>query len=191
MFLRFGIKSVSMDDICRTMGISKKTLYQHVANKNELIGKILDNHVEDECKIMDELKERAMDPIHAMVLISRYVTKIIGKMSPNTMYDLRKYYRETWKSFEKARNKMILQSIRENLQQGINDGLYRSDIDLDLLSALYLRMATFITDENLEQTASRRVQLYVEFIRYHIRGISTDKGLSTLEKYEHLLKEIA
>lgn len=191
MFLRFGIKSVSMDDICRSVGISKKTLYQLVPNKSELIGQILDNHIREECLMVEDLEKKANDPIHAMVLISKYVAKIIMKMSPNTMYDLRKYYRETWKTFEKERNRIILQSIRDNLQQGITEGLYRTDLDPDLLSSLYLRMATFVTDENLEQTPSRRVQLYVEFIRYHIRGISTDKGLETLDKYEDLLKEIA
>lgn len=188
LFMRFGIKSVSMDDISRSLGISKKTLYLHTASKQDLVGKILDNYLCEEKEQISEIKERALDAIHELLLIANHVTEMLKKLSPNTLYDLRKYYGEHWSKMESDRHTMIYEDIKRNLDRGIEQGLYREDIDTDLLSSLYVRMATFIMDEKIVLKGSdRKVQLYREFIRYHIRGIATSKGIRLMNKYDHLL----
>lgn len=109
-------------------------------------------------------------------------------MSPVAVYDLKKYYQEEWRAMETERSQIILKDIRNNLQKGMLENLYRDDLDPDLLADLYLRMATFITDEKVfERPESKREKLYGEFIKYHIRGISTPKGIRLLNKYENLL----
>lgn len=188
LFLRFGIKSVSMDDISQALGISKKTLYQVVPNKAGLIKTILKRFLEEENVRINELKGVAQDPIHELILIAKHVASILKRMSPVAIYDLKKYYVEEWRAMESERSNLILMDIKNNLQRGMLQNLYRDDLDSDLLANLYLRMATFITDEKAFETpASKREQMYGEFVKYHIRGISTPKGIRLLNKYEHLL----
>lgn len=188
LFLRFGIKSVSMDDISHALGISKKTLYQIVPNKAELISTILGRVMADEVKLIEKLKEEAKDPIHELVLMAKHVTSLLKRVSPVAMYDLKKYYQDEWKAMESERSYLILNDIKNNLEKGMRENLYRDDLDPDLLADLYLRMATFITDEKVfERPESKREQLYNQFIKYHIRGISTTKGIRVLNKYENLL----
>ena len=190
MFLRFGIKSVSMDDISRDLGISKKTLYGLITNKKELVAKILENFMVEEHKQVDVIRVSAKDPIHELILIAKHVTKMLKKISPTTMYDLRKYYRDQWRSIEIEREEMINTDIKRNLKTGISKGVYRKDLDVDLLTTLYLNMATYIMDEKiLDQPQPRKIKLYIEFIKYHIRGIATAKGIKTFQKYEHLLND--
>ncbi len=188
LFLRFGIKSVSMDDISQALGISKKTLYQMVPNKAGLITAILDRLLEEEHELVAELKGTAKDPIHELVLMAKHVASNLKRMSPAAIYDLKKYYVEEWQAIEQERSDLILRDIRNNLEKGMQQDLYRDDLDPDLLSQLYLRMATFIIDEKIfESPVSKREQLYSEFVKYHIRGISTSKGIRLLNKYEYLL----
>ncbi len=189
MFMRFGIKSVSMDDISRSLGISKKTLYLLTASKQDLVGKILDNYLSEEKEQISAIKDKASDSIHELLLIANHVTEMLKKLSANTLYDLRKYYGEHWSKMEFERHTMIYEDIKRNLDRGIEQGLYREDVDTDLLSTLYVRMATFIMDEKIVLKGSdKKVQLYREFIRYHIRGIATSKGIRLMNKYDHLLK---
>lgn len=188
LFLRFGIKSVSMDDISQALGISKKTLYQVVPNKAGLISAILSRVMADEVNQIKELKAEAKDPIHELVLMARHVRSLLKRMSPVAVYDLKKYYQEEWRAMETERSQIILKDIKNNLEKGMLENLYRDDLDPDLLADLYLRMATFITDEKVfERPESKREKLYGEFIKYHIRGISTPKGIRLLNKYENLL----
>jgi AcrR family transcriptional regulator len=177
-----------MDDISQALGISKKTLYQVVPNKAGLIRTILKRFLEEENVRINELKGEAQDPIHELILIAQHVSSILKRMSPVAIYDLKKYYVEEWRAMESERSNLILTDIKNNLQRGMLQNLYRDDLDSDLLANLYLRMATFITDEKVFETpASRREQMYGEFVKYHIRGISTSKGIRLLIKYEHLL----
>ena len=178
-----------MDDISKALGISKKTLYQAVPNKAGLVRNVLDRFIQQEHAQIMEFKEMAKDPIHELVLMAKHVTLILMKLSPATIHDLKKYYVEQWQNMEAERSQMILQYIRNNLKKGMEQNIYRDDLDLDLLTDLYLRMATFISDEKIfERPAAQRVLLYIEFIKYHIRGIATPKGIKLYNKYEHLLK---
>ncbi|MDH3648366.1 MAG: TetR/AcrR family transcriptional regulator [Saprospiraceae bacterium] len=188
--MRFGIKSVSMDDISRSLGISKKTLYQMTPSKEHLVGKILNNYLCEEKDQVADLKALAEDSIHEIVLIANHVTEMLKKLSPNTLYDLRKYYADHWQKMEAERHSMIYADIKHNLDEGIQQGLYRDDLDTDLLSTLYVRMATFIMDEKIVLSESgKKVKLYKEFIKYHIRGIATAHGIRLLNKYEYLLND--
>ncbi len=189
MFLRFGIKSVSMDDISQELGISKKTLYKLIPNKGKLVEQILQNFMAEEHARAAEIRQEARDPIHELVLIARHVTRMLRKISPTTLYDLRKYYREEWRAMEQERDDLIFQEIKRNLNTGVQAGLYRKDINIDLIATLYLRMGTYITDHEVLENHNDNVHLYSEFVRYHIRGIATGTGMEILSRYEDLLIE--
>ena len=92
MFITLGFKSVTMDDIARELGISKKTLYQYVENKNDLIGQIFQERIKNEKQCMADIREEATDAVDEILRIARYVIQELRQMSPTTMYDLRKYY---------------------------------------------------------------------------------------------------
>ncbi len=190
MFMRWGIKSVSMDDISQAMGVSKKTLYRVFSDKKGLIACVMNQHMSEVREDIKKIQTIAENPIHELVLIARLMMTMLKQISPHTTHDLKKYYPNHWKKIDRERSELILHDIQSNLEQGIQEGYYRDDLNIDLIANLYLKIAIYVTDEKiLDSTEENNVKLYLEFIKYHFRGIMNEKGKNTLHQYEDLLYE--
>jgi Transcriptional regulator len=184
MFMRYGIKSVTMDDISRNLGMSKKTLYQYIDNKADLLQQVFQQHIEDETTAMESIVEESKDAIDEILNIAKYITNLLREMSPNTLYDLQKYYREVWDLMEELHQQHIYKVIHNNIERGVKEALYRADIDADIIARLYVSCNKVIVDESvfpLKQYNTER--LFLEHIKYHIFGIASKKGLQLLDKY--------
>ena len=188
LFMRYGIKSVSMDDLARELGISKKTLYQYVENKADLIQQIFQEKIELEKQIMKEIRLSSVDAIDEILKIARYVTEELRQISPTTMYDLQKYYREVWKEMEALHKRHVYMLIRDNLERGVKQGFYRENMNPDIVAKLYVGKTSLVVDEDLFPTRDYdKSELFKEYIRYHINGVASPKGLKLL--VQHLGKE--
>lgn len=184
--MRFGIKSISMDDLCAELGISKKTLYQHVKNKNELIAETLDCNLTEHEVSLSGIENSDKDPIEQLLHFARLATEMLVRISPTTIHDLRKYHRSLWIDVDERRTKMIYSHMYKNLENGKAEGLYREDVDSDLIASLYVRMSKFMFDEKaIDASRERKIKLYFEFVKYHIRGIATIDGHKLLNQYEY------
>jgi len=185
LFMRYGIKSITMDDVAREMGISKKTLYQHVKNKNDLIERIIHQHIHDEKACLSEMPGKARDSIEQVLMIARHVVQILRGMKPTTMFDLKKYYHECWNMMEEFQQEYMYEMIRINIEQGIKEGLYRDNLDPDIIAKLYVGKTLQLTDEKMfPMMEYDRDKLFTEFIQYHLRGIVSEKGMQKLKKYQ-------
>ncbi|MEM1321710.1 MAG: TetR/AcrR family transcriptional regulator [Bacteroidota bacterium] len=184
LFMRYGIKSVTMDDVARSLGISKKTLYQFVENKADLLQKICHQHILEEKKAMDAIMMASKDAVHEILGIARYVTELLRKTSPTMVYDMRKYYRDTWQLMESLHQQHIYQVIKSNLERGISEGYYREGLNADIVAKLYVGKTSLVVDEALFPIREYNMEiLFREYIRYHIHGVASKKGMKLLEKY--------
>ena len=184
MFMTYGIKSVTMDDISRANGISKKTLYRYVDNKADLLNKVLVLQNEEEKLALIECKEQANNAIEEMILISRYVNKLLQSINPSAVYDLQKYYIEHWNLMRSLHEKYIFNLIKENLKIGIQENLYRDDMNIDIVAKLYGGTSHLILDTNLFPINQyKRSDLHREMVRYHLHSIVSEKGHDVLEEY--------
>ncbi len=185
LFMRYGIKSVTMDDIARELGISKKTIYQYVENKGELINQIFFLKAEEEKQLIRKIREEAGDAIEEILMIARFVIRHLRELSPTTMYDLHKYYRTTWKQMESVKKKHVFRVILENIERGVKQGIYRSDLDADLIAKLYVGTIGLLTEGDSFPIGGGQSldQLYRQFTLYHIHGIASPDGLDLLDKH--------
>ena len=183
--MRYGIKSITMDDVAREMGISKKTLYQHVKNKTDLIERIIHQHIHEEKECLNEMPAKAHDAIEQVLMIAQYVVKVLRSMRPTTMFDLKKYYRSCWNMMEEFQQEYMYEMIRSNIEQGVKEGLYRDNMDADIIAKLYVGKTNLLTDEKLfPMREYDRDRLFSEYIQYHLRGIVSDKGMKQLKTYQ-------
>ena len=177
LFKKFGIKSLSMDDIARELGMSKKTIYQYVTDKNDLVKKTFHyilNYTESQCSC---IKEETNNPIDEILLISRNMSQHMKGINPAVFYDLRKYHPEAWLLFENHSHTFIYNQVKENLQNGIEQGYYRDNIKLDILARLYISLVQTISNPELFSNIDYDFSsVYHEMIRYHFNGICTEKG---------------
>ena len=190
LYCRYGIKSVTMDDIAREMGMSKKTLYQYFDNKTDLLEQIFLQHIEDEKEMMGNIKARAADAIEEIVEVGRYVVSLLREVSPTAVYDLQKYYWSIWVELEALHKQYIYESIRENILWGIKQGFYRNNLDADIIAKLFVGKTSIIVDEEMFPAKDyQKGELFQEFINYHIQGIASVKGRQLLEKYQAIEKK--
>ena len=184
LFLRYGIKSVSMDDIARELGISKKTLYQSVENKKDLLIQVMQAHITAEIEAMKIIQAEATDAIDEMLRVTQYVLPTLRQISPTVIYDLQKYYQEIWQLMESFNTEHIFNAIKINLERGIKEGVYRDDINVDIVAKLYVGKTILVIDENLFPLRDyNKENLMKEYIKYHIRGVASNKGLKLFGKH--------
>lgn len=184
LFLRYGIKSVSMDDIARQLGISKKTLYESVHNKAQLIEWIFERKIKEEKDMMAYYRDHAEDAIDEILKITGFILRTLRKLSPTTVYDLQKYYRSTWKMMEALHHQHYYELIKDNLTRGIGQGVYRPDVDPDIIAKLYVGSSSLVTDEDWFPIQEYRIdELFLQHMAYHLHGIVSPKGLKLLDQY--------
>jgi AcrR family transcriptional regulator len=190
LYFKYGIKSVTMDDVARELGMSKKTLYQHVSDKNDLVQNVVNYVMERDHSEFDEIFENHKNAVEELIEMTLYINKAMKNHNPSTIYDLKKYYPDLYKvMMEKRRNKMYQHTIN-NLRKGKEQGIYRTEIKEDII-AKYTTILTFQTFENntLDMTEFTSRDFFNEVFNYHIRGIANAKGLEILEQNMNNLTE--
>ncbi|MCF8245111.1 MAG: TetR/AcrR family transcriptional regulator [Saprospiraceae bacterium] len=189
LFMRVGIKSVTMDDVSKELGISKKTLYQHFDNKDSLVEAVIDTHVEREQSCTEEIILGAKDALDEMIRIGVFLASTIEDVSPSTLFDLQKYYYKTWKTLMKKQDEHIINSVVQNIKKGIAEGNYRADINAEVIAKIYAKATYMIVDEITSPNSNySRKEMIWELHNYHIHAIATPKGMKLWKKYNTEIK---
>lgn len=184
MFMRLGLKSVSMDDIAREMGISKKTIYQVVENKEQLITLVLEQDTCEDIRVINQNHQEAKDAIDESLRNTRYFIRAMREISPTTLRDLQKYYPSIWKEQMEAHHEEFRNSVARNIERGMEEGLYRGDLDADLVSRLYVGMMMMVIDRSVFPARERTIsEIITQLSLYHFNGIVNQFGRERVEKY--------
>jgi AcrR family transcriptional regulator len=183
LFMRFGIKSITMDDVAADLGISKKTLYQMVESKDDLVIKVLERHISREKSQFINLSAVAPNALEEIFIIMDSNSQEMSQMKTNIINDLQKYHRPAWELIQKFHYDFVFQVIKENLQRGRDEGLYREDFDIDILAKLHLATAFNMFDPTIfPDSNTDRVTLFNEYMMHYLHGIVSPKGLVYLKK---------
>ncbi len=184
MFLTLGFKSVTMDDIAAELGISKKTIYQHFANKNELVEASTDDLFVTISSGVDTIISENNDSVSEIFAIRSFMMQQLKNETTAPLYQLHKFFPKISvclraKQFEKMHGCM-----KENLKKGIDSGLYRPDINIEFISRIYFTGLLGIKDNDVFPASMFEINdTTKQFLNYHLRGIVTKKGLEVLEKH--------
>ncbi|MFD2563955.1 TetR/AcrR family transcriptional regulator [Aquimarina rubra] len=187
MFLNLGFKSVTMDDLASEMGISKKTIYAHFQNKTKLVEATTDHLF---CTIsdgIDAILEENKEPIEELYAIKAFVMYHLKDEKTSPQYQLQKYYPKIHNTLKVKQFEAMQECVIENLERGIKKGVFRENIDVEIISRLYFMGMSGIKDQEMFPRQVFPVsKLMTDYLEYHIRGIATEKGLEILNK---LIKE--
>ncbi|CAL2077257.1 TetR/AcrR family transcriptional regulator [Tenacibaculum sp. 190524A02b] len=190
MFLNFGFKSVTMDDIARELGVSKKTLYKYFSNKVALV----DAATEAVQKAIDStilyIKEQQYNAIEEEFAVKAIFKEMFKNAKTSPMYQLKKYYPETYTKLMEREVCMFRDCNLDNLTKGVEQGLYRSDIKKDLIVNFYFTLIFGVFESDLYSHEIQEVlKIEYEILEYHIRAIATEKGLKELEKQLKIINQ--
>ena len=183
LFLSLGFKSVTMDDLAQSMGISKKTIYQFFKNKDQLIRSCTRSIQTKLVEEFNEIRKNAGNPIIELFQVKKEVMKILGNTETAPQFQLQKFYPEIYKELKDREFDLVGKNLQESLERGINSGYFRKEINIDFIMRIYLNGLAGVRDINLFPLSEFKVeQVLEEFIEYHLRAISTKKGLSLLNR---------
>jgi len=183
-FMRNGLKSTTMDDVCRFMGISKKTLYQFIDQKSDLIFKIVQRRVEEEQHMAKAIAAESENAIDELMRISRHVHEKLHQTPPSILYDLQKYYHRSWELMDQHRKNFVAGMIKANIERGIKEGFYRNDLQTDIVTAVFTcAIAAMVEEDFYAENVYSPSEAYRVFIDYHIRGIASERGMEVYGEY--------
>ena len=190
LFLRNGIKSVSMDDIAASMAMSKKTLYKWFENKDQIVLAVMTKHLgqaEGECTAV---AAGAANAVEEMLTISRWADEQFSDIHPSIFNDLKKYHPAAWELFGAHKNTFILDQITRNLRRGMAEGLFRPDLDVEVLARLNLAQIELAFDPTLYPTSQfSPVRVNRVFDEHFLLGVASLKGHKLINEYRHVTEE--
>lgn len=183
-FFKYGIRSVPLDQLASELGISKKTIYQHFKDKDELVMAIVKCSLDAERARADECYANSKNPIHEIIQASELMNEIMININPTFLVDLEKYHPKAWKVFSESKSDFLV-DIERNLNDGIAQGLYRPDLNISILSRMRLESVEMGLNQDFFPARSFNVtEVNLAFLDHFIRGIVTEKGLKLYESYK-------
>ncbi len=189
LYKDFGIKSVTMDDAARKLGISKKTLYQHFADKSEMVKEAIISELDNRRSSLAVLNDENNNAIQDLLNYFDTQINIILDYKPNFIYDLKKYYPGIYNTYVKIKRERILEGTKKNLEKGKKEGLYRKDLNVDIISRLLLMRIEGMIHSGIFSTQELlSPEVFKEIFYYHVYGIVSEKGRKYFEEHKDILK---
>ena len=181
MFLNLGFKSVTMDDIASELGMSKKTIYSHFPTKLKLVQAttffVMDNVNEAICNILSA----DLNPIEEVFTIKSVINNQLKNEKSSPHYQLQKYYPKIFEQLNDKQFESVNECVVSNLNRGIEEGYYRKEINIDLITRFYFSgNMSLANNEIFPLNTYGMSELKDAYLEYHIRAIATERGLQTL-----------
>lgn len=183
LFMKYGVKTLTMDDIAKELGMSKKTIYQYVHSKADLVLKSTKEYIKQETIILNKIQKESHTALEEMVKMIAYLSQHFKEFNTATFYDLKKHYIDSFEIVDEYRQKQVLKRIHQNLENGIKQGYYRANINADVVSKFYIASFDTLIDQHLFPAKKTSFyDIYKEYLHYHLHGILSEKGLKELQQ---------
>ncbi|MFN4914971.1 MAG: TetR/AcrR family transcriptional regulator [Sphingomonadales bacterium] len=186
LFMELGVRSVSMDDVAKALSMSKKTIYKHYQDKDQLVFDTISMHIAEMEKNTTQIMTSEANPVLQIAKIADFVLEMNKNVHPSVLFDLQKFYPASYTHLTEHRNRFALQSVNQNLQKGVELGLFREDMHRSRVARIYMCLIFSMFQNTLfdgEEIRSFREE-YIETIKYHLHAVTTEKG-------KNLFKEIS
>lgn len=185
LFKTYGIRSITMDEIAAQLGISKKTIYQFYSDKEEIVSAVFFSAIEQNKSCCLKDRANAKDPIEEVIMAFELSRDMFKQLNPSVLFDLQKYHPGIYTKFIEYKNGFLYQVIKTNLENGIKQGLYRTDINLEIITRYRLESATLPFNQHVfPDNANKLAEIGEELTFHFLYGIVTPKGYTKIEAYK-------
>ncbi len=183
MFINSGVKAVTMDDISREAGVSKRTIYENFKDKDELLQSCLGFMDAKYNQDYDQIVSESANTINMVFSLMKLGIKAIKTINPLFFTDLKRYHYPIWKHSLVVNHKKQEAQILTILRKGINQGLFRKNIDVNIVSKLLIEQLRVISDESIFPEEFSKIVVFENVLINFFRGIATHKGMELIDKY--------
>jgi AcrR family transcriptional regulator len=190
LFLTAGIKSVTMDDIAKHLGMSKKTIYQFFKDKNDLVIALVTKKLKEDEDQIAEIMSKSGNVIEEMINMMKCSEEIFSRINPIVIHDMQKYHPDAWAEFQKFKAEVLVSTLEELLTKGIKQGYIRPDIDVKIMAKMRVIQVEMGFDTSIFPMAEFNPwKVQVQFLEHFNYGICTLKGYKLLNQYKNINEE--
>ena len=184
LFMRYGIRSVSMDEVANQLGMSKKTIYQFYEDKDALVEDVIDIELDYSEFACSQHRLNSENPVHEIFMALDMLLEMLTKMNPTVIFDLEKFHPKAFRKYNDYKNKFLYTLIKENLERGKHEGLYREEIQPDILSRFRLVSIFMVFNPELFPMGKHTLPAVIsEITDNFLYGLATAKGQKLIQKY--------
>ena len=184
LFFKYGIRNITMDAIAEDLGISKRTIYENFKDKDELLTYCLEANTLEQNKIVDEILNNSENLIEALIKIIKHNVNTLKLINPVFYFDVQKYYYELFEVKIKKNRKKNLTRISDILNRGIQEKIFRSEINVEIVALLILEQFKMMGNQEIfPENKFSKVEIFENISINFIRGLATNEGLIMLENY--------
>jgi TetR/AcrR family transcriptional regulator, cholesterol catabolism regulator len=186
LFHRYGIKSVTMDDIAKHLGVSKKTLYKHFDMKDSIVHAVTQMQIDFSICSCQDAKIKSENALHELVNLMTVLRELFKEMNPALLYDLQKYHPVSWNLLMNHQKQFLYNEIIENLKRGIEEGVYRNDFSVEVIALLRLHeiQLTF-NPEAFPPNEFKIEDVQISLLDHYMMGIVTIEGYKLAQSYKN------
>lgn len=190
MFFRYGIRSVTMDDIAKHLGISKKTIYKSFKDKDQVIMKLMQQKLEeDEVQIKKDI-EQSDNVVEEVFNAMKHLGDVMTKVNPNVFYDLQKYHPKAWQMFHEFKEKCILRNVEVSLEKGKKQGYIRADLNSKVLAILRIEeLELGFNPVIFPPDKFNMLEVQLALTEHFLYGICTLRGHKLINKFKQIVEE--
>ncbi|SDD29735.1 transcriptional regulator, TetR family [Mucilaginibacter pineti] len=190
LFLKAGIKSVTMDDIAKHLGMSKKTIYQFFKDKNELVIALVKRKLKADEDQMVEFMSKSTNVIEEMINMTKCSEEVFSRINPIVVHDMQKYHPDAWKEFQRFKADVLVSTLEELLTKGIKQGYIRPEIDVKIVARMRVNTVELGFNTSIFPVAEFNTwKIQVQFLDHFNYGICTLKGYKLLNKYKNISED--
>jgi AcrR family transcriptional regulator len=166
-----------MDDVSSHLGISKKTLYEHFRDKEDLVQMVLMDEHEKHCSFLNDIEGRELNAVEEMFEVYKMINAMYKEYNPSMVYDVRKYYPGLFARVKEIRRGRMYETALNNLNKGKREGLYRLELDSVAIAKLHVfRIESMSDNDMFTQEELISFPIFHEFFVYHVQGILSHEG---------------
>jgi len=184
LFLRYGIRSITMDEIATQLGISKKTIYQFFTDKDDMVSAVIDQEIrknEEECVLF---RQQAENAVHQIFMAQESVEEMLKYTNPLMVYDLEKHHPRAFKRLKEFKYQFLYQVLMDNLQWGMEEEVYRPDLQKDIVVKARIEAAFLVFNPDVYPHSRYKVaEVAFELAILFLHSIATDSGRALIGNY--------
>lgn len=190
LFTKYGTKSITMDDIARELGMSKKTIYQHFSDKDDVVMAFMVRFIEEQKVHILDTKKQSENVIDELIKGTEYMKAMMAYMNPSLVFDLKKYHAKSWAVYLDFKKNFLENFILDCFKRGVDEGYYRKDINAKILSRMRIEQVEMGFNQDLfPQSEFNLGDIQGELFTHFMYGVATLKGHKLINKYKQITEE--
>lgn len=187
LFRKYGIRAVTLDEIANSLGISKKTIYQFFEDKDALVDVVMMAEFEYNYQNCLKSKNMSKDAVDEIFKMMETMDDHFRNLNPIILLDLKKFHFKTFEKFHKHMHQNLMQMILANLQRGIDEGIYREGLNVEIVARFRMATVWLLFDtEVFPPSKFQLLHVFKEVLELFLHGLVNPKGYKLIEKYKQL-----